>query len=63
MHGKVPIGFEKPTYIVAMLRHFFRVTAVREGCVVLTLSSSFPETAQRNEEVRQNIIMMIGDND
>ena len=27
MHGKVPIGFEKPTDIVAMLR---RVTAVEE---------------------------------
>ena len=32
MHGKVPIEFEKPTDIVAMLRHFFRVTAVKEGC-------------------------------
>ena len=25
---------EKPTDIVAMLRHFFRVTAVEEGCAV-----------------------------
>ena len=32
MHGKVPMGSEKPTDIVAMLRHFFRVTAVKEGC-------------------------------
>ena len=34
MHAKVPIEFEKPTDIVAMLRHFFRVTAVEEGCAV-----------------------------
>ena len=26
------MGSEKPTDIVAMLRHFFRVTAVKEGC-------------------------------
>ena len=32
MHGKVPMGSEKPTDIVAILRHFFRVTAVKEGC-------------------------------
>ena len=31
MHGKVPMGSEKPSDIVAMLRHFFRVTAVKEG--------------------------------
>ena len=33
MHGKVPMGSEKPTDIVTMLRHFFRVTTVKEGCV------------------------------
>ena len=32
VHGKVPMRSEKPTDIVAMLRHFFRVTAVKEGC-------------------------------
>ena len=32
VHGKVHMGSEKPSDIVAMLRHFFRVTAVKEGC-------------------------------
>ena len=38
MHGKVPMGAEKPTDIVAMLRHFFRVTAVKKGCVTSGLN-------------------------
>ena len=38
MHGKVLMGSEKPTNIVAMLRHFFRVTSVKEGCGVWTTS-------------------------
>ena len=39
MHGKVLIGSEKPTGIVAMLRHFFRVTTVKEGCVLSVRNS------------------------
>ena len=35
VHGKVPMGSEKPTDIVVMLRHFFRVTAVK-GCAWLS---------------------------
>ena len=34
MHGKVPMGSEKPTDIVAMLRHFLKVFSVKEGCDV-----------------------------
>ena len=32
MHGKVLMGSEKPTDIVTMLRHLFRVPTVKEGC-------------------------------
>ena len=38
MHGKVLIGSEKPTGIVALLRHLFRVTTVENGCGGLSLN-------------------------
>ena len=39
MQGEVLRGSKKPTSIVAMLMHFFRVTTVKEGCV-------FPPSSQ-----------------
>ena len=33
MQGEVLRGSKKPTSIVAMLMHFFRVTTAKEGCI------------------------------
>ena len=38
MHGKVPVGSEKPADIVAMLRHFLRVTTVKEWCETVSIA-------------------------
>ena len=55
MHGKVPMGSAKPTVIVAILRHFFRVTAVKEGYEVGST------LAQKHTEIKWDLPFFINE--